>query len=354
MKIISVDFNGVLYRGGIASFNRKLYIFFNNRVKFLTFFYNSKTIDNETNLKLPKKIFKIFNYIFRYNISSVIFFVYLLFKKEKNKTILILNSPSFIKFIPKGYKKIILVQHQDSETMWKNSSGFNKSEAFLKKCINKVSVWIVLSSFDKKEFVKSFNIDVDKIQSISHGVDIPVLSGKKIRNKNIVMLTRLDNNQKRIDLAILAMKSLPEWNLNIFGEGADRNMLEELVKNNDIKNVFFNGVTNDVCSALDGNSLHLMTSDFEGFGISNIEALSRGLPIICRNTFPSVHSIISHKNNGVILSREWNVDEFINSVEDIYNNYDFYSNNALLSSEKFQLNSIKDEWNVLIEDIYKR
>ena len=46
-----------------------------------------------------------------------------------------------------------------------------------------------------------------------------------------------------------------------------------------------------------------MTSDFEGYPITLIEAMRRGFPIVLRNTFDSAQDIVI--NNGVLLEKEW-------------------------------------------------
>ena len=44
-----------------------------------------------------------------------------------------------------------------------------------------------------------------------------------------------------------------------------------------------------------------MTSDYEGYPITLIEAARRGLPIILRNTFDSAQDIVI--DNGILLGK---------------------------------------------------
>lgn len=90
-----------------------------------------------------------------------------------------------------------------------------------------------------------------------------------------------------------------------------------------------------------------MTSDHEGYGITNIEAMRSGLPILIRNTFTAAKDIID--KNGILLNKGWDEDSFVTSVKDIYKNYEMYSEESLNQGSRHDLKIIKKEWEKLIE-----
>ena len=127
-----------------------------------------------------------------------------------------------------------------------------------------------------------------------------LLENKKQKNKRLIIIARLENKQKRLDLAIRAMKKLSDFTLEIYGAGSDEEMFRELIKQEKLEdNVFLMGATNKVKEKLDECSIFIMTSEFEGYGITNIEAMRRGLPIVLRNTFDAAPDIV--QNNGCLL-----------------------------------------------------
>ncbi|TOC20155.1 glycosyl transferase family 1, partial [Vibrio parahaemolyticus] len=69
---------------------------------------------------------------------------------------------------------------------------------------------------------------------------------------------------------------------DIYGDGPDRNYILGLINSLGLKNVRLHPATNDVENVLESYDVHLMTSDYEGFGFSNIEAMRKGLPLIIR------------------------------------------------------------------------
>lgn len=166
----------------------------------------------------------------------------------------------------------------------------------------------------------------------------------------MIIIARLENVQKRIDLAIKAMKKLQDFTLDIYGDGPDRKMLEELVIEEKVDNkVFFNGASTKIKEKLDESGIFIMTSDHEGYPITTIEAMMRGLPIVLRNTFESAPDIV--KNNGILLDKEWDEDKFVEAVYEVYNNYGYYSQNSLEMGKRHTYDVISNKWTELISKI---
>ena len=163
------------------------------------------------------------------------------------------------------------------------------------------------------------------------------------------MIARIENFHKRFYLAIKAMKKLPDFTLDIYGEEAregEKAKSEKIMEENNISNVFFRGSTTKVQEKLDESGIFIMTSDFEGYGITNIEAMRRGLPIVLRNTFEAAEDIVI--DNGVLLDKEWNEDKFIEAVRKVYDNYEYYSENSKKLGERHSPEAIKKEWDKLL------
>lgn len=332
--------------GGIETFERNLKNMFMKELKIFAF----KT-DKNKYFKVSD-IFEIDKKELKFKILRKIFGLNIIMKNILNKVdydICIINNPKKeLNWIKKNSKKI-LVQHECYDSYIKNF--FENDKKIVKKIKKKLDYFIFLSDYDKERFIKEIDFPREKSVVIRHTCEIELLNNSKERNKELIMICRLENKHKRIDLAINAMKKLKNYTLNIYGDGEDKQYLENLIKENNLKNVFLHGGTNQVKERLDENSIFIMTSDYEGYPITTIEAMRRGLPIILRNTFDSASDII--QNNGILLDKEWNEDEFIEAVNKVYNNYEYYSINSIEKGKRYNFETIKKDWNDLFNKLKK-
>lgn len=100
----------------------------------------------------------------------------------------------------------------------------------------------------------------------------------------ILMVSRL-TKEKRIDRALEALAllapSYPKVGLVIVGDGALRKQLEIKAGHLKVKDqVVFEGWQNDLTSYYKTASTYLLSSDYEGYGRTLIEAAASGLPIV--------------------------------------------------------------------------
>ena len=100
----------------------------------------------------------------------------------------------------------------------------------------------------------------------------------------ILMASRL-TTEKRIDVAISSMKKVvaqfPHAGLVIFGDGPLRSSLERQTKHLKLsKHIVFAGWEKDLISCYKTANLFLLTSEYEGYGMTLIEAGASGCPIV--------------------------------------------------------------------------
>jgi len=329
-------------QGGIQTFGRALQKMFKDNLIFL-----ANSTKNE-------KIFKVDNVI---EISQESLFFKILNKLLKNKLrenktkreikrispdICILRSPQNLKVLKEINCKKILVQHTRLDGYLASKSYYNSEEKLFQMSKKYLDYFIVTSKYDKTILNKKYKFPVGKIKVIRHSCELNLIEDIKKKNKNLIMIARLDNESKRFDLAIRAMKKLPEFILKIYGDGPDRVFLENLIISEKIDNVCLCGSTNEVKEKLDEAGIFVMTSDIEGYPITSIEAIRRGLPIILRDTFEGAADIVI--NNGILLEKKWDENKFIDGINEIYNNYNEYSKNSLEMGKRHNLDIIKNNW----------
>lgn len=345
MKILSMlIFSDPQTQGGIQIFGRALKKFYPNELTFLTVanpFEKIYEVDDVITVGSNNFFFRLVNKILKNKLRE-----YLIRKEVRKKKwdTIIFSFPYELEILKDIKAKKIMVQHF-------NFDKFRSDIPKIKKLKEDLDYYVVLSPYDQEKFQRGFDILEEKIKIIRHTCNMEILKEKKEKNKNLIMVARIDNFQKRFDLAIKAMKKLPDFTLKICGSiysDADFKYLKKIIEDEKIKNVKLIVEKINVQEKLDESGIFIMTSDFEGYGITNIEAMRRGLPIILRNTFEAAQDIVVDNQNGILLNSKWNEDRFVEAVRKIYDNYEYYSENSKKLGKRYNLEVIKKEWDKII------
>lgn len=133
--------------------------------------------------------------------------------------------------------------------------------------------------------------------------DVKVDLSKK--DNTVLYVGRLDFSQKRVDLLLdiwdKASKYMPEWKLQILGDGPDEDRLKSIVTRKSIENVEFLGFQKPN-GYYKRAKVICMTSLFEGTPMVITEAMQYGCVPIAYDTFSALHNMINNGKNGFIIS----------------------------------------------------
>lgn len=197
----------------------------------------------------------------------------------------------------------------------------------------------------------------DKLFAINNPLSYEYSSSSIPKTNNILIVSRI-SSEKRIDLAIKAwnkVKDKKDWSLTIMGEGPQKKKLMEYVKNKNIPNINFIDKQNPL-NYYRKSKIFLMTSEFEGWGMTLTEAQQNGCVPIAMKSYLSVTDIISNGNNGLLI-KDGSIKELTHAIEILINDEQKLkelSHNAFKSAKRYEASQIADKWILLIETLYKR
>ena len=221
--------------------------------------------------------------------------------------------------------------------------------------LNKADLVIYNSKFTKNKAIKNFK----SLKKINHTIIYPAFIKKILKNKikkkyDLCTVARLEY-RKGHHLVFEAMSVLRnKYNMilkyAILGDGPELSRLKHLViKHSLLEQVDF--IYHDYPSEkiFKNSSVHIMPTlttpeSIEGFGISNVEAASFGLPCIVSNSGGTPESI---RQNGIII-KENDTNQLVKSIIDIFKKYKSYSRQSFLFANKFGSNKkIKEYLNAI-------
>ncbi len=201
-----------------------------------------------------------------------------------------------------------------SPYFWKESH-LNKIRVVLGKfLLPKANGIRAVSEVIKNYLVEKISIPKEKIVVLPVFTDVQEIAQtqpkfdlhKKYPNFDfiILMMSRLVK-QKNIPLALEAMREVivrhPKTGMIIVGDGPERANYELLIMNYGLRrNVILEKWTDDIVSYYKTADLFLSTSNYEGWGMTTVEALAAGCPVIMTNVGCAGEVVHSGKNGLVV------------------------------------------------------
>ena len=181
------------------------------------------------------------------------------------------------------------------------------------------------------------------------------------RSSNIVISVGRLNENKNHSLLIHAFsiisKNYPSWKLMIYGEGEDRENLEQLIKRlNMTCTIFLPGIVDNLDKYLHQASIFVLTSNAEGLPNALIEALCMGLPCISTDFIGGgARELIQHELNGIIIPLN-DKEQLTTSLKRLMNDrklaYEL-GKNAIDLRQRFSVDRITIQWEDYLSSLIK-
>lgn len=231
--------------------------------------------------------------------------------------------------------------------------------------ISKSDYFVILSEKHRNRLY-----DLSKTQ---HGERVRVISNPRTylvpyepsrlgeKGKIALIVSRLDEPQKRVSLALLAWGEvmrrggLDDWTLMVVGDGVYADDYRELVWRKAVRNVQFVGRA-DPEKYYEVASIYLHTAKREGWGLTILEAMHKGVVPIVMNSSAVFQDFIADGENGV-LSPDGDVRAFARHIAELLANQDERERMARCAIEaagRKDMDEVIESWSDLIDPISRR
>lgn len=223
---------------------------------------------------------------------------------------------------------------------------------------------ILLSPHFKQKFIEYAKINnyPEKFYFIPNSLSFNYffnIEEYKTKEKEVLIVSRLDESHKRISLALKIWKEIEkindikQWKLTIVGHGEEyENEYKTYVNNNHLKRVKFVGLQQPEIYYKRA-SIFMMTSISEGWGLTLTEAQQFGVVPIAFESYASISDIITNYENGILIE-ENNCKAYIDQLHILMTDNHMrerIAQNAVLSSKRFEINTIAEKWNYLLNNL---
>lgn len=180
------------------------------------------------------------------------------------------------------------------------------------------------------------------------------------KKKHVLIVARLIERPKNISSALRIWRmveadpELNDWQLDIVGDGESENVYKSYAKQY-LKRVKFYGKC-DPLPFYKEDSLFLMLSKFEAFGVTLTEAMQCGCVPIAYNSYAAVREIIHSGKTGMLIT-PYDEKEFFEQMKSLMINYkerNRLAENAIKDvSQRFSREQLVAQWLNILSTIGK-
>lgn len=220
---------------------------------------------------------------------------------------------------------------------------------------------ILLSEGYEEEYRRIAGItgESQKFHAIPNIFECPADSIHSEKEKRVLILSRMDEIQKRITLAldiwakVEASGKFTDWHLDIVGDGHDMKAIKSKARTSGLKNVTFHG-WKDSQDFLRRSSILISTSAYEGLSLSMIEALAYGCVPIAFDCYASLRDIITDGETGIRVKEDGSADSFSRKLMQLMSDVSARRNMAAAgrkSTDRFSPGEVASKWETMLERI---
>lgn len=214
--------------------------------------------------------------------------------------------------------------------------------------------FVLLTSAQANDVTRQFPY-VKNVYVIPNSVDAPPSNSINRSNKTFVVVSRLES-VKNIAMVIRAFRIAAdvdsELRLDIWGHGSQMEALDQLIVKLDLSDyVQLKGYANPVSEKFSGARASLSASVSEGFGLSILESMSCGCPVIALASNYGPVEIVKNGLNGYLVENEKQMADRIAQLANDDALFEGLALGSLRTARAHDANSIGDQWMVLVKDL---
>lgn len=269
------------------------------------------------------------------------------------------NDVSFMPDIRDGSKKMLEIHFSKYKRMqygrkglWKLADRwFSRQD---EKWVRRFDKFVVLTEEDSRYWGNLSNITV-----IPNARTFTPSGVADMENRKVIAVGRY-TYQKGFDRLVeawnLVAPDFPDWELEIVGDGEDREMLKTMIDRYGLGgSVHLVSANNEIEKYYIGSSVYVMTSRYEGLPMVLLEAQAFGLPIVSFRCKCGPSDLIEDGENGYLVD-EGDIKGFVFKLKKVMSDVELrrkMSQNALTSSDKFSEERVMQYWIELFESLVK-
>lgn len=176
------------------------------------------------------------------------------------------------------------------------------------------------------------------------------------KRNTVLAVGRLSERHKKFTRMIELWRSVEadaafdDWNLKMVGDGEDFGLYRDMIAQYGLKRISMEGFRHPLPYYKEAR-IFLMTSAYEGFPMTLIEAQQQGVVCVAMDTYESLHYILNDGENGVIVPDTGMLEK---KVKQLMNNpvlLKRYADKGLQTCRQYDVEAVVDKWETLYKGL---
>ena len=225
----------------------------------------------------------------------------------------------------------------------------------LKYSVKRSDYVVVLTDGDLEEYNNRLGRK-NAISRIYNPVTFDLKKEPLTERKNIILtvgrLVPEKGTEYVAKIALDVLNKYPEWQWVILGEGPERRNLEEFIIANQLQDrLILKGDVENVDEFLKQARVFVVTSKYEGLGLSILEARAMKVPCVSFDVKMGPRELIHNDIDGYLAS-SFDCDEMARKIEKLINDPELrerFAENAFLCMDEFRIDKIVGQWEKVLK-----
>jgi len=189
--------------------------------------------------------------------------------------------------------------------------GFQKKLGLLSRNSNFKSLdrLVVLTKQDEEKFKQA---GLKNVFTIPNGLSFLPEELADLNQKQVIAIGRLHFDKGHDNLIkawSIVNSTFPDWQLIIYGDGPQRTYLESLIKSAELTDVIsLPGTVNNIMDKILESGVFVLSSHYEGFGMTLLESMACGLPVVSFDCPTGPREILQSGKYGFLAKEQDVVD----------------------------------------------
>ncbi|MDX3645558.1 glycosyltransferase family 4 protein [Streptomyces sp. MB09-02B] len=186
------------------------------------------------------------------------------------------------------------------------------------QAIGGLDAYVTVSEADAAQYRAALPDVTTTIVCVPNGVQAPAVERSTLDSRVIVAAGRLIPI-KRYDRLVNAFAKVaadhPGWTLRIYGRGPQKENLRQLIDRLGLHDrVFLMGAVSPIETEWAKGAVAAVSSDMESFGMTIVEAMHCGVPVVATDCPHGPGEIITHGQDGILVPLDGDVDAYADAL----------------------------------------